>query len=157
MTCPASGQAEFGIVVRQILCCIAAQPSWSTKTMALAEDGTYERCGMRSHSACVIVCMLQCNPRSSGMKVLSVLTSLLARCILRTSLHYSRDCVAFRRWPRDQNGNRFLASRTAPSTMHTEMLSPWRKRQALGSLYTLLRQGQARLLKSNTTLLQKRL
>ena len=95
MTCPASGQAEFGIVVRQILCCIAAQPSWSTKTMALAEDGTYERCGMKSHSACVIVCMLQCNPRSSGMKVLSVLTSLLARCTLRTSLHYSRDCVAF--------------------------------------------------------------
>mmetsp|Transcript_42201 Transcript_42201/g.78496 ORF Transcript_42201/g.78496 Transcript_42201/m.78496 type:complete len:410 (-) Transcript_42201:230-1459(-) len=32
------GQAEFGVQVRQILCCIAAQPAWSKDTIALAEE-----------------------------------------------------------------------------------------------------------------------
>jgi len=32
------GQAEFGVTVQQILCCIAAQPAWSAQTMALAEE-----------------------------------------------------------------------------------------------------------------------
>jgi len=30
------GQKDFGVLVRQILCCIAAQPSWSQKTAQLA-------------------------------------------------------------------------------------------------------------------------
>ncbi|CAE7286274.1 ADA, partial [Symbiodinium necroappetens] len=32
------GQAEFGVMVHQILCCIAAQPAWSAQTMVLAEE-----------------------------------------------------------------------------------------------------------------------
>ncbi|CAK9085835.1 Adenosine deaminase (Adenosine aminohydrolase) [Durusdinium trenchii] len=31
------GQKDFGVLVRQILCCIAAQPSWSQRTVQLAE------------------------------------------------------------------------------------------------------------------------